>query len=489
MKHSIGLIGLALVGLGACQQQEPAAAPLAAPSPAQPVAAADPSPAAAPADAPKPAAPPPATADERAKWFKDCWAQFNGKDWNKFTGCYAEQATSEQVDMGMPPLAGRANVIDKNAKVFATAFPDLVGENQLTIVSGNDILSVVLLKGTHKGTLPGPQGEIPATNKKIGYLAVQHVQTTPDGRLVQKERFIYDGGTFMSQLGLSPMPARKALEQGWAEKPSLISSGSEAEKASLAVLGAYTAAFNKHDATALAATVTDDVTFSDLSAPADRVGKKEVLKSSEEMFKGFPDAKMDQTAAWAAGDFVISTGRFAATNTGDMPSMKLKKTGKAVNVEYYMVTKVAGGKVKNSWLFSNGMAFAGQLGMLPPPKAAKPAAPAAGKDPKAAATPATAAPAAKDAKAGAAPAAAAPAGAGAPKAPAASAPAAAAGPAKDAKAPAAPAAPKAAAPAPAAPAAPKAAAPAAPAAPPAAAPKAPAAPATPAAPAKPPAMK
>jgi predicted ester cyclase len=491
MKHSIGLIGLALVGLGACQQQEPAAAPLAAPPPAQPVAAAEPPPAAAPAEAPKPAAPPPATADERAKWFKECWALFNSKDWNKFPGCYAENATSEQVDMGMPPLAGRANVIDKNAKVFATAFPDLTGENELTIVSGNDILSVVLLKGTHKGPLPGPQGEIAATNKKIGYLALQHIQTTPDGRLVAKERFIYDGGTFMNQLGLSPMPARKPLEQGWAEKPSLISSGSEAEKANLAVLGAYNAAFNKHDPAALAATVTDDVTFSDLAAPADRVGKKEVGKSNEELFKGFPDAKIEQTAAWAAGDFVISMGRFTATNTGDMPSMKLKKTGKAVNVEYYMVTKVAAGKVKNSWLFSNGMAFAGQLGMLPPPKAAKPAAAPAGKDPKAAATPATAAPAAKDAKAPATPAApkaATPATPATPAAPKAATPATPATPAPKAATPATPATPAAPPAAPKdskAPAAPKAAAPATPATPPAA----PKAPATPAAPAKPPAMK
>jgi len=450
MKHSIGLIGLALLGLAACQQQEPAAAPLAAPPPAEPVAvAATP---AAPAEAPKPAAPPPATADERAKWFKECWALFNAKDWNKFPGCYAETASSEQVDMGMPALVGRANVVDKNAKVFATAFPDLTGESELTIVSGNDILSVLLLKGTHKGPLPGPQGEIAATNKKIGYLAVQHVQTTADGRLVAKERFMYDGGTFLGQLGLSPMPARKALEQGWADKPSLVSNGSEAEKANLAALGAYTGAFNKHDAAALAATMTDDVVFSDLAAPADRVGKKEVSKSNEEMFKGFPDSKIDQTAAWAAGDYVISTGRFMGTNTGDMPSMKLKKTGKAVNVEYYMVTKVAGGKVKSNWLFSNGMAFAGQLGMLPPPKAAKPAA-APAKDPKAAATPA----------------------AGAPAAP------------KDAKAAGAPAAPKDAAKPPTAtpPAAPKAATPAAP---PPAAPKAPATPATPA-PAKPPAMK
>ena len=472
MKYSIGLIGLAIVGLAACQQQEPAAGPLEAPAPAEPVAAA-PAPAASPADAPKPAAPPPATADERSKWFKDCWAQFNAKDWAKFQNCYAENATSEQVDMGMPPLVGRANIIDKSAKLFAGAFPDLTGENELTIVSGNDIVSVSLLKGTHKGPLPGPQGETPATNKKIGYLMVHHITTTADGRAVAKERFIYDGGTFSSQLGLSPMPARKPLEQGWADKPSLVSSGSDAEKANIAVLGAWNAAFNKHDAAALGALMTDDTSFSDLAAPADKVGKKEVQKSNEEMLKGFPDLKVDQTAVWAAGDYVISAGRFSGTNTGDMPSMKLKKTGKAVSMEYYMVTKLAGGKVKNTWLFSNGTAFASQLGILPQPKAA-PAKPGAAKDPKGAAAPAPAA--GKDGKAGATPATpATPAAGKDAKGPATPATPATPAAGKDAKAPAAPAAPKAAAPAPAAPAAPKAAAPAAP--------------ATPVAPAKPPATK
>jgi predicted ester cyclase len=477
MKHSIGLIGLAIVGLAACQQQEPAAAPLAAPPPAEPVAAA-PAPAAAPAEAPKPAAPPPATADERSKWFKDCWAQFNSKDWAKFQGCYAENATSEQVDMGMPPLVGRANIIDKSAKVFGAAFPDLTGELELTLVSGNDILAVVLLKGTQKGGLPGPQGEIAPTNKKIGYLVVHHVQTSPDGRSVAKERFIYDGGTFMSQLGVSPAPARKALEQGWADKPSLISSGTDAEKANLAALGSWISAVNKHDAVASSAFVTDDVVFSDLAAPADRVGKKEVQKANEEMFKAFPDAKIEQSAAWAAGDYVISAGRWSGTNTGDMPAMKLKKTGKPVNIEYYMVTKLAAGKVQKTWLFSNGMAFAGQLGILPAPKAAKPAPGAAkdGKTPAAAAAPTPAAPAAGAAKAPAAtpmtgkPATPPPAAAG--KEPA--APPAAPKDAKAPAAPATPAAPKAAPAAPATPAAPKA---------------APAAPATPAAPAKPPAAK
>lgn len=463
MKHSIGWIGLAIVGLAGCQRQEPAAAPLTAPPPAEPVAAA-PATVVAPAAPAKPAPPPPATAEERSKWLRDCWGLFNAKDYARFSGCYAENATSEQVDLGPPPLAGRQTIVDRNTKVFAAAFPDLTGESELTLVSGDDILSVVLLKGTHQGPLPGPQGELAPTNKKIGYLALQHVQTSPDGLRIQKERFIYDGGTFMSQLGLSPMAGRKPLEQGWAEKPALVSGGTDTEKANVAALGAYAAAFNQHDVAALSATLTDDVVFSDLASPADRVGKKEATKSAEELFKGFPDVKMEATSAWAAGDYVIAAGRFSGTNTGDMPGMKLKKTGKSVSVEYYAVSKLAGGKVKSLWLFSNGLAFAGQLGLLPPPKAGKPGA--------------TAAAPSKEPKAGAAPKA--PGGPGAPGAPAPP------GAPKDAKAatpPAGPASPKepaapGAAPAPAKPKDVKVVAPP-PAAPPPAAPKAPASPAAP----------
>jgi predicted ester cyclase len=385
MKHRIGWIGLALLGLAACQRQEPAAAPLAVPPPAEPVAAARPM--VVPAEPPK-AAPTPATAEERAKGIQACWGHFNAKDFPKLSDCYAENATSEQVDLGTPPLSGRQTIVERNTKVFASAFPDLTGETELTLVSGDDILSVVLLKGTHQGPLPGPQGEVAATNKKIGYLAVQHVVTSPDGRHIQKERFVYDGATFMSQLGLAPTTSRKALEQGWSEKPSLTSTGSDGEKANVAALAAYTAAFNQHDAPAIAATLTEDVVFSDMSSPADRVGKKEATKSAEELFKGFPDVRLEQTSAWAAGDYVVTAGRFSGTNTGDMPGMKLKKTGKAVSVEYYLVSRVAGGKLKNLWLFSNGLALAGQLGLLPPPKASKPGAAEKGPKPSAVGAPA-----------------------------------------------------------------------------------------------------
>src|SRR5262245_14276464 len=222
---------VALLALAACQQQEPAASPPVAGTEPPPVAEAAPP---APAAAPAPAALPPATPDERVKFFQACWASFNAKDWQKFQGCFAEQATSEQVDMGFPALSGRSAIIEKGAKPYATAFPDGSGELQLTLANGNSIVAIVLFKGTNSGPLQGPTGTLPATNKKVGYLIGHVIETTDDGRSALRERIYYDAATMLGQLGVNPAPHRKVLEVGWPEKPVVLATNSETEKANLA---------------------------------------------------------------------------------------------------------------------------------------------------------------------------------------------------------------------------------------------------------------
>lgn len=446
MRKLGSIVGLSLTFVVACGgSQEPAAAPLA--PPATPAPAAPPPPAAtaeAPAAAPKPA---PLTAEQKVKLYQDGWAAFNAKDWAKFSTVFADDVTHEDVDMGAP-ITGKDAMVEKSAKAWAGAFPDGTGELELTLVNGNNIAGVVLFRGTNKGPLPTPTGEaMPATNKKVGYLMAHLIELNDAGK-AQKEWIVADGGTLLGQLGVSPAPHRKVQETGWTDKPTVVATGSDAEKANVASFNKSLEAMNKHDVAATMADAADDVVFSDMATPGDKVGKKEVSKGLEEFMKGFPDMKFTVPTVWGAGDYVVAVGSWSGTNTGDMPSMKLKKTGKAVTARFVEIDKFQGGKLKQFWIFSNGASMGMQLGLGPkpkaPPKDAKPAA-AAPKDAKAAA------PAGKDAKAPAAPAAAskappAPAGPGsapamAPKPAAPAAPAAPAKPATPA-APAAPAAPK-----------------------------------------------
>jgi hypothetical protein len=96
------------------------------------------------------------------------------------------------------------------------------------------------------------------------------------------------------------------------------------------------------------------------------------------------------------------------TNDGDMPMMKLKKTGKKIDVAFGEVAQWDNGKLKTIYFFMDGMDMAGQLGLLAPPPAAAPA-PAAQPAAKPAPTPAPAPAAAPAAQPAAKPAPAAPA--------------------------------------------------------------------------------
>jgi len=455
MKKTLTTFGL--LALASCQQQ-----PAAAPPPPPPPPPVSPAPVEM---TPPPAAPvvskaPPATSAERVKWLQDCWTAFNTKDWAKFAPCYAEGASSEEIDSGMPASNGRADIV-KMAQAISAQAPDQVGELQLVLVNGNNLAAVALIKGTNTGPILTPGGEIPATKKKFGMLMGQSAETTEDGRAVLRDRHYVDGGTFMGQLGLAKMPHRKVLDKGWAEKPVVVATGSDVEKANLAALPKALEAFNKHDVATLVGMMADDVVFSELASPVDFVGKKAVEKSHTEMFKAFTDARLEIAHSWAAGDYVVWEGTFIGTNDGPMPSAGIRKaTGKKVSSRFLKIDKIQAGKVKNMWLLDNGMGFAAQLGLLPPPPAAKPApAAAAAAKPAPAAAPAPGA--AKPAPVPAAAAATAPAMKPAPATPAAPAapaakPAAPATPAAPAAKPATPAAPAApaAAPKPAAPAAP-----------------------------------
>ncbi|HKO46505.1 MAG TPA: ester cyclase [Polyangiaceae bacterium] len=375
----------ALFGLAACAPQEPAATPLA-PPPAATVAPVPAPVAEIKKEEPKPV---PLTAEQKVKLYQASWAAFNAKDFPKFQAMWAENATSSMLDMG-PPLVGPAAITDAGAKSFANGFPDASGEIQLTLVNGNQVMAVVLLRGTHTGTFVTPMGPVAPTGKKVGFLTAHSIELNEAGKAVN-EVVAYDGGTVAGQLGLMPMPHRKLLEAGWPEKPVVVAAGSEVEKSNLAAFSKGVEAFNKHDAAGMLGAAADDVVFSKLSAPADLTGKKEVQKGLEESFKAFPDVKLDVKNAWSAGDYVVSTGTWSGTNTGDM--MKLKKTGKAVSVHFVEIDKFVAGKLKTMWVFTNGVAAAAQLGLLPPKPAeskAKEAKPTLSKAPEAGAKPASA---------------------------------------------------------------------------------------------------
>ena len=305
--------------------------------------------------------PKPITADERVKWYQDCWNDFNGKKWDDFKKCYADNATSLQLGYGKPNTTGPDAIVGSSAD-FGKSFPDGQGDGQLTLVNGPHIASIYILKGTNSGPLTGPDGkEMPATNKKFGLLFGHAIDADPAALKVIKEIGVMDGGTFASQLGLAKMPARPVMDKGEAMPKIVIAKNDDTEMKNLDAEKAQWAAWIKHDASGVDMYAADDMVFHDMTQPKD-LNKSQSSDSNKGFWKAFSDAMLTTSSIWAAGDYVATTGTFEGTNDGDFPAMKLKKTGKKVSEPYLEIDRLEGGKIKEAWLFFDGAMFASRLG-------------------------------------------------------------------------------------------------------------------------------
>jgi len=315
----------------------------------------------------KPARKAPTTGEEVAAQYKECWGYFNDKKWDDFKACFAPDFVGEQVDSGTPPYKGPEGAATE-AQAMATAFPDAKGEQQLTLVNGKKVVSITNFTGTHEGTLKGPAGDIPATHKKLN-LPTAHLVEINDQGLAVKEWFIMDGGAFMGQLGLLPpnVPFR-AEAAAWPEKQVVVAKNDDAEKKNVEMIQtAIDTVFGKHDAAAAKKVFADSLVWSEAAMPKD-MSQKQMLDSLKDFFVGFPDAKMEITDRWGAGEYVVQAGTMSGTNTGKMKTMPANKTGKKMTLHFIEIDHVKDGKIDKGWLFYNGGAMAQQLGLMPPPK-------------------------------------------------------------------------------------------------------------------------
>jgi predicted ester cyclase len=311
---------------------------------------------------PAPPAPPVKTPEERVAFYQDCWKHFNDKNWNAFQECYTENATSESVDSVPPSVQGRTNII-ADAKSRLAVFPDSRGELTLVLGNGSRVAGVALYTATNEGPMPTPDGKsMPATKKKIGLHVGHVVDLDATGSRATREAAYLDEGAMMAQLGMSKAPARKAMMPTGAAPTVVIARNTPTETSNIAAYRAWIDAINKKDMKAFGEALADDFVLIEMAQPAD-LKKKETVAIIQGYLKGFPDLSVSLSTVWAAGDYVVAEGRYTGTNTGDIPPLKLNKTGKKVALRYLEIGRFENGKLKEMWSFANMAAFAAQLGL------------------------------------------------------------------------------------------------------------------------------
>jgi predicted ester cyclase len=322
----------------------------------------------------------PMTGKDLADKYGKCVDMINAGKYDDFkSNCIAADYKGHEADEGDMT----AEQITGMFTGMKSAFPDYKMSPQLVMINGRNILAVELSQGTNSGKLEMPgMAPIGPTNKKVGTLFFHRLAINDQNKATEEWAF-EDPITFMGQLGQLPKtapPTRPAMDKGWEGAPNVVvAADDDKEHKNTDTVKKVFDAFNAKKNADMLGMMTDDAVESDQGDAKDHTGKKEIEAGLKMFQTAFPDAKVTPDNMWAGGDYVIVTGTFDGTNTGDMGPMK--KTGKHVNAHFAEIYKLKDGKVSNVWRFMNGMAMMQQLGMMPPMGAgggSAAAAPAAG---------------------------------------------------------------------------------------------------------------
>ena len=124
---------------------------------------------------------------------------YNEKNWGAVTEALGPNVVYDEVGTNRK-LTGSGQVIDA-WKGWATALPDSKATFEAAHIAGNTVVLELTWRGTHRGPLQTPTGQIPATGKPIEIRACQIVDVK-DGK-VQAVRHYFDMATMLAQLGVS----------------------------------------------------------------------------------------------------------------------------------------------------------------------------------------------------------------------------------------------------------------------------------------------
>jgi steroid delta-isomerase-like uncharacterized protein len=131
----------------------------------------------------------------------------------------------------------------------------------------------------------------------------------------------------------------------------------------------YLAAWNDHDAAAMADLVMDDVVWEDPALPARARGPAAVQAFMRAAWVGFPDLRFDESDALhrtAEGDQVAWRWRMRGTMTGPLEPPGFAPTGRGIEVDGVDLWTMRDGRISRYRAFYDMNEVARQLGITPP---------------------------------------------------------------------------------------------------------------------------
>jgi predicted ester cyclase len=358
---TISILSAALA-FGACKKDEPKKA-VEAEEPAKKVAETPPEPV-------EPAAADFSTQESKLARFNECWAAWSNADGEAFRACYADATDFRLVD-NVPEMG--ASDGDGAAKIstgFKTAFPDMIGTPQLTMVSGSNVAAIMFIKGTNTGSFMG----MPATGKSVGYFHAQAGSISDEGK-VTRDHHTTDQMSLMHQLGMLPPEAAarsaSALDAGWDKATVVMAKDDDTEKANVEAVNALFQLVMKGDSKAVGEACADDAIFHYIGGnEGPKNGRDAYVAALSEFIGMTSERSIKSKATWGAQDWVVAEVETTAKISKNLGKAKTK--GKTIVQNEVHFFQMAEGKLKKHYLFSNDMASAVQMGLVDPTKFAPP---------------------------------------------------------------------------------------------------------------------
>jgi steroid delta-isomerase-like uncharacterized protein len=300
-----------------------------------------------------------ATGQELSRLLFEYMRASNAKNARELKSYYAEDVVTEYVDhVPAARIEGRDKLVEDSFQESWRAFPDAQFEPLRVLIKGKEIVIISLATGTNTGPIMG----MPPTEERIGILSGYHWTLNEEGKIVSEVVYM-DQSVLPGQLGLLPDARFRPAEPPSGNPPRVaITTGSEQERASVALIASMLRAFNAHDVDGIAKHYRDSAVYSYMPDPEDHRGRKAIATALDSYFAMSSDVKASHDWIWAADDYVAARTIHGGTNDGEPPGGG-DATGKPFRTVALDVYKVVNGEITRHWTFANASSLSVQLGL------------------------------------------------------------------------------------------------------------------------------
>jgi len=300
------------------------------------------------------------------EWFVQGLEAFRAGNIDPIVANFANDIVWDAVGSPLePPSKGKA-AVQARWEDLLTAIPDMKLHARRIFHQGDLIVMQVVLTGTHKGDFRG----LAPTNKPLGAEVLAWVWHDKDGK-AKKVRVVYNEAALLAQMGKlegGSVPPIPEIPDG---APEIIT-GDDDAAAKKTLKSLYAAGKNSWKLCQEKLCVADMVHHEQSEGTALKTAAEH--EASQAMFYGaFPDLRPRVEDVVAFGpDWAVTFVRGKATHKGDLGPITATK--KKVTLSYSEVVQLEGGKIKETWGYTNGLDMLAQLGLFEAPKVTKAAA-------------------------------------------------------------------------------------------------------------------